>query len=92
MIASPKSQFECWWSIESQTSHHVVLAFAMDDKDMIVQCDKIEENGANYNYKKIEGEYSFYRKNICNKVETGALTCKNYSWGDCTSQAELIFS
>merc|ERR1712228_251766 len=73
MIASPPGEFEAGWSKEGQTREHALLAFTMGVKQMIVCCNKMDANGADYKedrYNEIKSEVSLYLKQVGYKIDT----------------------
>jgi elongation factor 1-alpha len=72
MIASPSGEFESGWSKDGQTREHALLAFTMGVKQMLVCCNKMDANGADYKearYKEIKDEVSIYLKQVGYKID-----------------------
>jgi elongation factor 1-alpha len=61
MIASPSGEFEAGISKESQTREHILLAYTMGVKQMVVCINKMDEKTVNYSqerYNEIKKELS----------------------------------
>jgi elongation factor 1-alpha len=57
MIALPKGEFEAGISKDGQTREHALLAYTLGVKQMIVGCNKIDEQTVNYSeerYKEVK--------------------------------------
>lgn len=67
MIAAPPGEFEQGWSAGGQTKEHALLASTMGVKQMIVCCNKMDAQGADYSearYKEIKEEVSDYLQTV----------------------------
>jgi elongation factor 1-alpha len=72
MIASPSGEFEAGISKEGQTREHALLAYTLGIKQMIVCCNKIDEQTVNYSeerYNEIKKEVSDFIKKVGYKPE-----------------------
>jgi elongation factor 1-alpha len=72
MIASPSGEFEAGISKEGQTREHALLAYTLGVKQMIVCCNKIDEQTVNYSeerYNEIKKEISDFIKKVGYKPE-----------------------
>jgi elongation factor 1-alpha len=72
MIASPSGEFEAGISKEGQTREHALLAYTLGVKQMIVCCNKIDEQTVNYSeerYNEIKREVSDFIKKVGYKPE-----------------------
>jgi elongation factor 1-alpha len=61
MIASPSGEFEAGISKEGQTREHILLAYTMGVKQMVVCINKMDEKTVNYSqerYNEIKKELS----------------------------------
>jgi elongation factor 1-alpha len=73
MIASPSGEFEARISKEGQTREHALLAYTLGVKQMIVCCNKIDEQAVNYSeerYHEIKREVSDFIKKVGYKPES----------------------
>jgi elongation factor 1-alpha len=67
MISSSSGEFEAGISKEGQTREHALLAYTLGIKQMIVCCNKIDEQSVNYleeRYNEIKIEISDFIKKV----------------------------
>jgi elongation factor 1-alpha len=72
MISSSSGEFEVGISKEGQTREHALLAYTLGIKQMIVCCNKIDDNTVNYSeerYNEIKKEISEFIKKVGYKPE-----------------------
>lgn len=72
MIASPQGEFEAGISKDGQTREHALLAYTLGVKQLIVCCNKIDEQTVNYSeerYNEIKKEVGDFVKKVGYKPE-----------------------
>ena len=73
MIATPQGEFEAGISKDGQTREHVLLAYTLGVKQMIVCCNKMDEKSVNWSqdrFNEITKELTDYLKKVGYKPDT----------------------